>query len=89
MPSGKEVDKAISNVFQFLNLLDLMPCIKSFENKTIRDLMDSLENEFPYKDEYSATLFDAVAEDEFVDYINKKYNLNIREEVTYYYPIRL
>jgi len=87
--NGSEVCKAIANVFKFLDSLDLMPYIKEFEYKEIHDLMDKLEETFPYEDGYSKTLFDAIGDDEFVDYLNNKYNLNIREQEVINYYIRL
>ena len=83
---GEEVDKAINNVFNYLNTIDLLPYLKEFKYKDVHDMMDKLEEDYSYNDEYSETLFDAMGEDEFVDYLNSKYNLNIREHtVSYYY----
>ena len=85
----KDCNNAINNVFSYLDTLDLNPYINTFKNKKVEDLMDKLEVIFPYKDGFSETLFDAIAEDEFVDYLNKKYNLDIREETISCHYIRL
>jgi hypothetical protein len=85
---GEEVDIAINNVFKYLDTIDLSSYLKEFKYKTIRDMMDKLEEDISYDDDYSNTLFDAVAEDEFVNYLNNKYNLRIQEETVSYYYIR-
>lgn len=79
----------VNNVFRYLNTIELKSYLKDFEDKTIKDLMDKLELDFPYEDEHSESLFDSVAEDEFVDYLNERYNLNIKETIVSYYYIRL
>jgi len=79
MLTGKEVDNAICNVFGYLDTINLMPYITQYKGKDIRDLMSKLELEFPYTDKYSETLFDAIAQEEFMDYLNEKYNLKLRE----------
>lgn len=82
-----EIDENIKNVFGYLDTIDLSEYINKYKNKTVRELMNTLNNEFPYVDKYSVTLFDGVAEDEFVEYLNGKYHLNIRESVTINYYI--
>jgi len=86
--SGEECDKAIANVFKYLDGIDLMPYINKFKYRKLDELMAELSRIFPYEDEYSTTLFDAIAEDEFVDYLNKKYDVTISEETISYYFIR-
>ncbi len=83
-----QVKKAINNVTNYLDTINLLPYLKEFKNKTVRDMMDKLEENISYKDEYSVTLFDCIGEDEFVDYLNKRYNLNIEETTVSYYYIR-
>ncbi len=86
---GKEIDEALNNVFDYLNTIDLMPYIIKFKNKDIKELMDWLDENFPYKDKYSVDLFDTVSSDEFVDYLNKRYNLKIKETTISFYYITI
>lgn len=78
---------AIANVFSFLDTIDLQPYIEKYKNKEVYDLEDELERIYEYKDEYSETLFDCVATDEFCDYLNKRYGKYTASEetVTKYY----
>lgn len=77
----KEVQEALNNVFSYLDTIDLRSYLIAFKKKTVRDMMDKLREDFPYKDKYSDELFDVVTEEEFVDYLNEKYNTNIKETV--------
>lgn len=88
MLNGKEVEKALENVFNFLDTIDLSKYINKHRYKTVRELMKDLEKDFSYEDKYSKSLFDGVAEDEFVEYLNKKYDMNIKETVVSFYYIR-
>lgn len=85
--SVEDLDIALKNIFKFLDTIDLTLSIEKYKGKDIRQLMKYLSSKYNYKDEYSESLFDIVAEDEFVEYINNKYNLNIRESVTINYYI--
>ena len=76
----KEIDESMCNVFNYLNTIDLMPYIMKFTGEDIFSLMGELEEVFPYKDEYSETLFDMVGNYEFGDYLNNRYGFRIREE---------
>ena len=78
----KEIDGAMSNVFSYLNTIELMPYIIDFTGQDIYSLMDKLEEVFPYKDEYSEALFDVIGNDELGDYLNNRYGLQIREELS-------
>jgi len=85
---GKEIDIAINNVFGYLDTIDLLPYINIFNNSVVWKLMDALSEKYPYKDKYSVTLFDAVTEDEFADYLRDRYKITIREKTetqTYFY----
>lgn len=82
----EQVKKVINNVTDYLNTIDLIPYLEKFKGKTVKDMMDKLEEEYPYTDEYSEILFDVISEEDFADYLNNRYGLNIRETtVTYYY----
>lgn len=84
--NSKQFHEALNNVFKFLDNIDLRPYIIQFKHETVYDLMEVLNKNYPYKDQYSEFLFDAVNESEFVDYLNERYGLNIRETtVSYYY----
>jgi len=85
--NSKEVDEVLDNVFTYLNKIDIKPYIKKFNDKPIDDLMKALEIDFPYKDKYVESLFDAVAEDEFIGYLRKRYkNIYTQEStITYLY----
>jgi len=83
---GDDIDKAINSVFSYLDTIDLSSYLSEFKYRTVRELMDKLDGDYPYEDEYSVMLFDAIAEDEFTDYLNLKYHTKIREEtISYYY----
>jgi hypothetical protein len=85
---GKEIDIEINKVFSYLDTLDLLHTVNEFKNKKLYDLMTKLEELYPYNNGCSVTLFDVISEDEFADYLNKKYNLRIMEETISYYYIR-
>jgi hypothetical protein len=83
---SEQVNEALKFVFDYLDKINLSFYLEKFKYKTVREMMDKLNEDYPYNDIYSSYLFDVVAEDEFVSYLKKKYNLNIRETtVTYYY----
>lgn len=82
MLTYKECQIAISNVFNFLDTIDLTSYLEKYKNKEVYDLQDELEEKYPYQDEYSATLFDCVAVDEFCGYLDKRYGANITSEET-------
>lgn len=75
---GGEIDQT-KTIFSYLDTIELMPYIVEFEGQDIYYLMNKLEEVFPYKDEYSETLFDVISDDEFGDYLNRRYDLYIRE----------
>lgn len=82
----EQVDESLKLVFKYLDTIDLLPYLKKFKRKTVRDMIEELDQKYPYIDKYSKSLFDGVAEDEFVEYLNQRYNLDIRETtVSYYY----
>lgn len=87
MISGDDLNKAMKNVFNFLDTFDLTEYIIEYKNKTVRELMAKLSDEYCYSDEYSSSLFDIISEDEFVEYLNNKYGLNIKETVIIRYYI--
>lgn len=80
-------NEVINNVFRFLDSIDLTNYLKEFKKRTVQELMDKLETDYPYSDEYSETLFDSVNEIEFVEYLNTRYNLQIKEKLISYYYI--
>lgn len=84
---GESLNIALQNIFVFLDTIDLTSSIDKYKGKDIGELMEYLSSKYEYKDEYSESLFDVVAEEEFVEYLNNKYNLNIRESVTINYYI--
>ena len=75
---GGKIDQT-KTIFSYLDTIELMPYIVEFEGQDIYYLMNKLEEVFPYKDEYSETLFDVISDDEFGDYLNRRYDLYIRE----------
>lgn len=77
---GKEIDVAINNVFNYLDTIDLLSDIKLFDGDEVWELMKVLDRKYPYKDQYSETLFDVVTEDEFANYLRNKYNITIKEK---------
>lgn len=50
--------------------------------------MDYLEIHQNYTKDGCESLFDYMSEDEFVEYLNKKYNLKIKETIVSYHYIR-
>jgi len=86
--SWNEVGMTTKKVFKYLDSIDLLPYINEFKEKDLYDLMEKLEEIYDYKDEFSETLFDYIKVSEFAEYLNKRYNLNIKEtEIisSYYY----
>lgn len=83
----EQVDEALQLAFKYLDTIDLSPYLKRFKRKTIRDLINILDQDYPYDDKYSECLFDCITEDEFVQYLNQKYNLNIKKTMISYYYI--
>lgn len=84
---GEDLDVALQNIFTFLDTINLSVYIEQYKGKDIHELMRYLSSIYEYKDEYSDSLFDVVAVDEFVEYLNNTYNLKIRESVTINYYI--
>lgn len=83
----KESQEAMEMVFKFLDSIDILPYIEEFKGQKLSDMMDKLEEDYPYKDKYSSCLFDAITNDEFAKYLNKRYNLKIEEVTITYYRI--
>lgn len=79
--SWKEAKQTMDNVIKYLDTIDLTSLINEFKGGDLYDLRDKIEEIYPYEDEYSTTLFDYFSIDEVADYLNKKYNLNIKEEI--------
>lgn len=79
----QDINKTIANVFKFLDTIELKDYLAKYKNtnKTIQDLMDELSEEYPYKDIEVNGLFDAIAEDEFIDYLKDRYSIRIYESV--------
>ncbi len=82
-----EYDESLAGPYNYLNSLDLMPYIVKFKGKDVWDLMEELNKIFPYQDKFSETLLDCISRIEFVDYLNKRYNLKIQEYVVEHYYI--
>lgn len=84
--SGEDLNLALKRVFDYIDTLPLEEYIERYKGtkKSIRDLMDELSEKYPYEDtKYKIDgLFDVVAEDEFIDFLEKKFNLKIYEKVT-------
>jgi hypothetical protein len=72
-------DKALNNTIKFLDSIDLAPYINEYKGGRLYDLMDKLELDFKFKDEYSESLFDCMSENEFIHYLNKKYKCRCEE----------
>lgn len=70
---------AIMKVVIYLNEINLLPYLEKFKGKTVRDMMDKLEKDYPYEDEYSKSLFHVFNESNFVYHLNITYELNLKE----------
>jgi hypothetical protein len=88
--SWKDADMTIKKVFKYLDTIDLQPYIDKYKGKDLYDLMEKLEEKYEYNDEFSETLFDYIKASEFADYLNERYNLNIKETevIKHYHYIR-
>lgn len=75
-------DEKVARVFSFLDSKDLSGFIDKYKGHEVEELMEVLEMLFNYTDEDSCSLFDYVAEDEFIIYIRERYKASIKEEVT-------
>jgi len=82
--SYEQYKESIKNVFYYLDTIDLASYLKQFKDKTLYDLINKLEKDFPYSDKYSDFLFACVPEGELMNYLNKKYNLSFHESIQYY-----
>ncbi|MFC0903924.1 hypothetical protein ACFHWD_04360 [Clostridium sp. MT-14] len=81
-------DRNIQNVYNYLDTISLDKYLKKYNNKSIYELMEILEHDYVYQDKYSTSLFDYVAEDEFIYYLRKRYlDIKIHEDIqiTHYF----
>lgn len=78
-------DKINDQVFAFLDKINLEPYIEMAKANdwVVEDMMDILEEEYPYKNKYVSSLFDSITQDEFMNYLTKRYRIHFREIVTY------
>lgn len=73
--------------YEFLDSKDLLPYID--KEKDIYDIICDIENAF--EDEYLSEhendecLFNMISSDEFADYICKRYNFKLREEIKLFF----
>lgn len=86
--NNKEIEEAINNVYNFLDKIDLKPYIKEYKGKNIKSMMDRLEELYMYIDKYSISLFDSVTIDEFIIYLEDRYNVNIETSTEIVYKIK-
>ena len=68
------IQKAINNVFNYLDKIDLLSILKKSKDRELGNIMDELEKEYPYRDNYSDGLFDNINRDEFREYLINRYN---------------
>lgn len=86
--NNEEINVAIKNVYSFLDKIDLKPYIKEYKSKNIREMMDKLEEAYIYVDNYSVSLFDTVSVDEFVIYLENRYDVKVNVETEVVYRIK-
>ena len=86
--NNEEINVAIKNVYSFLDKIDLKPYIKEYKSKNIREMMDKLEEAYIYVDNYSVSLFDTVSVDEFVIYLENRYDMKVNVETEVVYRIK-
>lgn len=80
IPLNKDEErKAIMKIIVYLDKINLLPYLERFKGKTVRNMMDKLEKDYPYKDKYSKSLFNVFNENNFVYYLNTTYKLNLEE----------
>lgn len=88
MFTNNDFGKYAEKVFNYLDTLDIQPYLTEFRGEKLYLLMEKLEEVYPYKDEYSESLFDGIDEYEFSEYLNSKYpNMNVYETCIRYYTI--
>lgn len=84
----EETREAVKNVYSFLDKIDLRPYIKEYKSKNIIEMMDRLEELYFYRDDYSLSLFDAVSVDEFIIYLENRYDTDFSVETEVIYKIK-
>lgn len=84
----EETREAVKNVYSFLDKIDLRPYIKEYKSKNIIEMMDRLEELYFYRDNYSLSLFDAVSVDEFIIYLENRYDTDFSVETEVIYKIK-
>ena len=84
----KETNEAVKNVYSFLDKIDLKPYINDYKSKNIVEMMDRLEELYFYRDNYSLSLFDTVSVDEFIIYLENRYDTDFSVETEVIYKIK-
>lgn len=80
-------EEARHNVFKFLDTKELIYDISKAQEHhySVHELMDYLEEKYPYKDKFSDTLFDCIDQGNFIEYIEERYEIKAIEQINYYF----
>lgn len=79
----EDVVKLQNEEFEFLDTIDIKQYIPKVGEIDVFDLMHIIENNHG-KDYREPYIFNAIGEDEFIDYLKRRYKLTHRESITNY-----
>ena len=79
----EQLTKQQNDEFEFLDSIDLKPYLKDFAN--VWNIMQKIQEEHG-KDYYEGLVFNCIDEDEFMDYLKRRYGSKIyfTESITNY-----
>ena len=81
-----DIEKSMTTTFRLLNTVDILELIGEGEIEVynlMNKLEENLKNEVNKYEELEGCLFDAVNEEEFVEYLEKRYLKKIRNREIY------
>ena len=73
--NGEQWDEVVEEVIKKLDSIDLLSEMK-YGIEPIHEFMDRLEEKYPFQYIEAITLFDAFGEEDFKDYLHKRYQNN-------------
>lgn len=87
--SLKEIDNAVKETEKFLDTIDISKYLRN--GKDLYDVIDEIEDDYGEQVEnnplFQGYVFNWMAPDEFGDYLEKRFNIRINEEVNINYRI--
>lgn len=77
----EEFTKHYNDEKEFLDTLDLTEAINNHED--LYDLMNYIENTYQKDYKIEPYIFNCMSSNEFLDYLQRRYDLIVREEIKY------